>query len=153
MEVEPINQCSNQSRFASIRKKNPDSVSHSQNVFQIHQWPIELLALGLLLYYCLCFLLLLLLFFFFSLKMRDIIEVVALFLSFVSWILIFISLEDHYWKESTQDGSVIITSAVYENLWMSCASDSTGAYNCRDFPSLFALPGKKKYLCFNYSLF
>lgn len=73
--------------------------------------------------------------------MRDIIEVVALFLSFVSWILIFVSLEDHYWKESTQDGSVIITSAVYENLWMSCASDSTGAYNCRDFPSLFALPG------------
>ncbi|KAL6098860.1 cldn15 [Pungitius sinensis] len=24
---------------------------------------------------------------------------------------------------------------------MSCASDSTGIYNCRDFPSLFALPG------------
>ncbi|XP_033833831.1 claudin-15-like isoform X2 [Periophthalmus magnuspinnatus] len=73
--------------------------------------------------------------------MRDIVEVVALFLGFISWILIFVSLEDQYWKESTQDGSVIITSAVYENLWMSCASDSTGLYNCRDFPSLFALPG------------
>ncbi|XP_038565624.1 claudin-15b [Micropterus salmoides] len=73
--------------------------------------------------------------------MKEIIEVIALFLGFVSWIMIFISLQHQYWKESTQDGSVIITSAIYENLWMSCASDSTGAYNCRHFPSLFALPG------------
>lgn len=73
--------------------------------------------------------------------MRDIIEVIALFLGFASWIMIFISLEDQYWKESTTDGSVITTSTIYENLWMSCASDSTGIYNCRDFPSLFALPG------------
>lgn len=69
-------------------------------------------------------------------------EVIALFLGFGGWILSYVSLEDHYWKESTQDGSVILTSTVYENLWMSCASDSTGVYNCRDFPSLFALPGK-----------
>ncbi|TKS83916.1 Rhodopsin kinase [Collichthys lucidus] len=60
---------------------------------------------------------------------------------FAGWILIFISLEDQYWKESTTEGSVITTSTIYENLWMSCASDSTGIYNCRDFPSLFALPG------------
>lgn len=73
--------------------------------------------------------------------MRDIVEVVALFLGFVGWILIFISLEDQYWKESTTEGSVITTSTIYENLWMSCASDSTGIYNCRDFPSLLALPG------------
>ncbi|KAM8898496.1 claudin-15-like isoform 3-T3 [Spinachia spinachia] len=55
--------------------------------------------------------------------------------------MIFISLQDQYWKESTTEGSVITTSTIYENLWMSCASDSTGIYNCRDFPSLFALPG------------
>ncbi|KAM4546082.1 claudin-15-like [Odontesthes bonariensis] len=73
--------------------------------------------------------------------MKEIIEVIALFLGFVAWIMVFISLEDKYWKESTQEGSVIITSTIYENLWMSCASDSTGIYNCRDFPSLFALPG------------
>ncbi|XP_072301671.1 claudin-15-like isoform X1 [Eucyclogobius newberryi] len=73
--------------------------------------------------------------------MMDIVEVVALFLGFGSWILVFVSLENQYWRESTQDGSVIVTSTVYENLWMSCASDSTGLYNCRDFPSLFALPG------------
>lgn len=74
--------------------------------------------------------------------MNDIIEVIALFLGFVGWIMAGISLQDQYWKESTTEGSVITTSTIYENLWMSCASDSTGIYNCRDFPSLFALPGK-----------
>ncbi|XP_015257029.1 PREDICTED: claudin-15-like isoform X2 [Cyprinodon variegatus] len=73
--------------------------------------------------------------------MQEFIEVLALFLGFGGWILTYVSLENHYWKESTQDGSVILTSAIYENLWMSCASDSTGVYNCRDFPSLLALPG------------
>ncbi|KAF1378692.1 hypothetical protein PFLUV_G00193170 [Perca fluviatilis] len=73
--------------------------------------------------------------------MKEIIEVVALFLGFAGWILIFISLQDHYWKKSSEDGSAITTSAIYENLWMSCASDSTGIFNCRDFPSIFALPG------------
>ncbi|KAM3850624.1 claudin-15-like [Diretmus argenteus] len=73
--------------------------------------------------------------------MNDIIEVVALFLGFVGWIMAGVSLQDQYWKESTTEGSVITTSTIYENLWMSCASDSTGIYNCRDFPSLFALPG------------
>ncbi|XP_003456883.1 claudin-15 [Oreochromis niloticus] len=73
--------------------------------------------------------------------MNTLIEVVALFLSFVSWILTLITLEDQHWRDSSQDGSVILTSNLYENLWMSCASDSTGNYNCRNFPSLFALPG------------
>ncbi|XP_017287433.1 claudin-15-like isoform X1 [Kryptolebias marmoratus] len=73
--------------------------------------------------------------------MKETLEVVALFSGFVGWILVYVSLQDHYWKESTQDGSVIVTSTVYENLWMSCASDSTGVYNCRDFQSLLALPG------------
>uniref|UniRef100_A0A3P8XUW9 Claudin n=1 Tax=Esox lucius TaxID=8010 RepID=A0A3P8XUW9_ESOLU len=72
---------------------------------------------------------------------QEITEVVALLFSFVSWVMIFLSLNNPCWKESTTDGSVITTSAIYENLWMSCASDSTGIYNCRDFPSLLALPG------------
>lgn len=74
--------------------------------------------------------------------MKEIIELVALFLGFVGWIMVFISLEDQYWKESTTDGSVITTATIYENLWMSCASDSTGIYDCWDFQSLLALPGK-----------
>ncbi|KAF7205862.1 claudin-15 isoform X1 [Nothobranchius furzeri] len=73
--------------------------------------------------------------------MKGITEIIALFLGFVGWILVFVSLEDQYWKESTNDGSAITTSTIYENLWMSCASDSTGVFNCRDFPSLLALPG------------
>ncbi|XP_028277421.1 claudin-15-like isoform X1 [Parambassis ranga] len=73
--------------------------------------------------------------------MRDITEVVALFLGFVACILDFVSIHDWSWKESSNDGSAIITSNIYENLWKSCASDSTGIYNCRDFPSLLALPG------------
>ncbi|XP_075876609.1 claudin-15-like isoform X2 [Nelusetta ayraudi] len=73
--------------------------------------------------------------------MIEVVEGIALFLGFSSWILSFVSLQDQYWKESTTEGSVITTSTIYENLWMSCASDSTGIYNCRDFPSLFALPG------------
>ncbi|XP_061607571.1 claudin-15-like isoform X1 [Phyllopteryx taeniolatus] len=73
--------------------------------------------------------------------MRDIIEITALAFGFLSWIMVIVSLQDQYWKESTTEGSVITTSTIYENLWMSCASDSTGIYNCRDFPSLFALPG------------
>ena len=75
-------------------------------------------------------------------EMIEIVQIIGLFLGFGGWILIMVSLEDQYWKESTTEGSVITTSTIYENLWMSCASDSTGIYNCRDFPSLFALPGK-----------
>ena len=74
--------------------------------------------------------------------MIEIVQVIGLFLGFGGWIEIMVSLQDQYWKESTTEGSVITTSTIYENLWMSCASDSTGIYNCRDFPSLFALPGK-----------
>ncbi|KAB5522193.1 hypothetical protein PHYPO_G00156840 [Pangasianodon hypophthalmus] len=44
------------------------------------------------------------------------------------------------WKESSNDGSAILTSNLFENLWMSCADDSTGIYNCWYFPSLLALP-------------
>ena len=74
--------------------------------------------------------------------MIEIVQVIGLFLGFGGWIVTMVSLQDQYWKESTTEGSVITTSTIYENLWMSCASDSTGIYNCRDFPSLFALPGK-----------
>ncbi|KAJ3589128.1 hypothetical protein NHX12_009976 [Muraenolepis orangiensis] len=73
--------------------------------------------------------------------MSEIVEVIGLFLGFGGWIAIMVSLQDQYWKESTTEGSVITTSTIYENLWMSCASDSTGIFNCRDYPSLFALPG------------
>lgn len=74
--------------------------------------------------------------------MKDILEVVALCLGFLSWATAGISLQDKYWRESSTEGSVITTSTIYGNLWMSCASDSTGIYNCYDFQSMLALPGK-----------
>ncbi|CAM4515358.1 hypothetical protein PO909_024551 [Leuciscus waleckii] len=73
--------------------------------------------------------------------MDPVIEAVALFLGFVSWVMVGITIPNRYWKVSSLDGTVITTSTLYENLWMSCATDSTGVHNCREFPSLLALSG------------
>ncbi|KAK5893465.1 hypothetical protein CgunFtcFv8_006336 [Champsocephalus gunnari] len=73
--------------------------------------------------------------------MDPIVEVVALILGFIGWVMVGITLPNRYWRTSTVDGNVITTSTIYENLWMSCASDSTGVHNCREFPSLLALNG------------
>ncbi|XP_033507801.1 claudin-15a [Epinephelus lanceolatus] len=73
--------------------------------------------------------------------MDPIVEVVALFLGFIGWVMVGIALPNRYWRTSTVDGNVITTSTIYENLWMSCATDSTGVHNCREFPSLLALSG------------
>lgn len=73
--------------------------------------------------------------------MDPIVEVVALILGFVGWVMVGVALPNRYWKVSTVDGNVITTSTIYENLWMSCATDSTGVHNCREFPSLLALNG------------
>ncbi|KPP59179.1 claudin-15-like [Scleropages formosus] len=55
------------------------------------------------------------------------VEVVALLLGFLGWVMVGVALPNRYWKVSTVDGNVITTSTIYENLWMSCATDSTGA--------------------------
>ncbi|XP_017315759.1 claudin-15b isoform X2 [Ictalurus punctatus] len=73
--------------------------------------------------------------------MRESLQIVALFLGFLSGVTAFISLHHHTWKVSTDYGNVIITSNIFENLWMSCAEDSTGIYDCWYFSSLLALPG------------
>ncbi|KAA0723079.1 Claudin-15 [Triplophysa tibetana] len=73
--------------------------------------------------------------------MDPILEVVALILGFLSWIMVGVAIPNRYWKVSTIDGTVITTSTIYENLWMSCATDSTGVHNCREFPSMLALSG------------
>ncbi|CAB1351656.1 unnamed protein product [Coregonus sp. 'balchen'] len=74
-------------------------------------------------------------------RMDPIVEVVALLLGFIGWVMVGIAIPNRYWKVSTVDGNVITTSTIYENLWMSCATDSTGVHNCREFPSLLALNG------------
>ncbi|XP_060769115.1 claudin-15b [Neoarius graeffei] len=73
--------------------------------------------------------------------MKDTVQVCGLCAGFLGCVTAAASLQVQAWKESSNDGSAIITSDVYENLWMSCAGDSTGIYNCWYFPSLFALPG------------
>ncbi|XP_023201874.1 claudin-15-like [Xiphophorus maculatus] len=73
--------------------------------------------------------------------MDPVVEVVALFLGFIGWIMVGVALAHPYWKVASDDGNVITTSTIYENLWMSCASDSTGVSDCREFPSLLALNG------------
>ncbi|XP_035522909.1 claudin-15-like [Morone saxatilis] len=73
--------------------------------------------------------------------MNAIVEAFAFFLGFLGWLMVGVALPNRYWKVSSVDGNVITTSTIYENLWMSCATDSTGVHNCRDFPSLLALNG------------
>ncbi|KAG8430913.1 hypothetical protein GDO86_019754 [Hymenochirus boettgeri] len=68
-------------------------------------------------------------------------ETVGFFFGVIGSALLGITLFNANWRVSTVDGNVITTSTLYENLWMSCASDSTGVYNCREFPSLLALSG------------
>ena len=74
-------------------------------------------------------------------SMDPIVEVVALLLGFIGWVMVGVALPNRYWRVSTVEGNVITTSTIYENLWMSCATDSTGVHNCREFPSLLALSG------------
>lgn len=74
-------------------------------------------------------------------NMNAIVEAFAFFLGFLAWLMVGVALPNRYWKVSSVDGNVITTSTIYENLWMSCATDSTGVHNCRDFPSLLALNG------------
>lgn len=76
--------------------------------------------------------------------MDPIVEVVAVLLGFIGWVMVGVCLPNRYWRTSTVDGNVITTSTIYENLWMSCATDSTGVHNCREFPSLLALSGMRK---------
>lgn len=72
------------------------------------------------------------------------------------WILICSTLPTEYWTFSEVGSVVLTTSNYYSNLWMDCISDTTGVSDCKYYPSLLALPGKKTlYSCwfFNNSFF
>nr|XP_033781197.1 claudin-15 isoform X1 [Geotrypetes seraphini] len=73
--------------------------------------------------------------------MSVIIETTGFYFGIIGSVFLGIALFNQYWRVSTVEGNVITTSTLYENLWQSCATDSTGVYNCRDFPSLLALSG------------
>ncbi|XP_030312061.1 claudin-15 isoform X2 [Calypte anna] len=67
-------------------------------------------------------------------------EIIGIILCLGGWAIIGATLPHNYWKVSTIAGSVITTSTLYENLWKSCAEDSTGVTNCRVFDSMLSLP-------------
>lgn len=69
-------------------------------------------------------------------------EIVGFILCLGGLAFIGATLPNNYWKVSSIYGSVITTSTLFENLWKSCATDSTGVSNCRDFDSMLALPGR-----------
>ncbi|KAI5088876.1 claudin-15 [Silurus meridionalis] len=69
------------------------------------------------------------------------VEVMAFLLGFAGWVMSGIVIPYHFWKISTIEGNVITASLVYENLWMSCATDSTGVHNCRELPSMLGVAG------------
>ncbi len=62
------------------------------------------------------------------------------FLGFVGSIASTVMVE---WKASSYAGDNIITAqAMYEGLWKSCVSQSTGQIQCKEYDSLLQLPGK-----------
>ncbi|XP_029931029.1 claudin 15-like a [Myripristis murdjan] len=72
--------------------------------------------------------------------MSTAVEVVGFLMCIASWLITGAALANDYWKVSTVSGSVIISQRQYENLWHSCAENSAGIAECRDFESLLALP-------------
>lgn len=61
------------------------------------------------------------------------------FLGFIGSIISTIMVE---WKASSYAGDNIITAqAMYEGLWKSCVSQSTGQIQCKVYDSLLQLPG------------
>ncbi|KAM6954060.1 claudin 15-like a [Aplochiton taeniatus] len=73
--------------------------------------------------------------------MSTALEATGFLLCIASWLINGAALANDYWKVSSVSGSVIISHRQYENLWHSCAEDSSGIAECRDFESLLALPG------------
>uniref|UniRef100_A0A7N6B6R3 Claudin n=1 Tax=Anabas testudineus TaxID=64144 RepID=A0A7N6B6R3_ANATE len=58
----------------------------------------------------------------------------------ISWLVTGVSLANDQWKISSVSGTIITAQRLTENLWHSCAENSAGMSECRDFVSLLALP-------------
>ncbi|XP_043861541.1 claudin-15 [Dromiciops gliroides] len=69
------------------------------------------------------------------------VETFGFFLGMLGLVMLGVTLPNSYWRVSSVHGNVITTSTIFENLWYSCATDSTGVYNCWQFPSMLALSG------------
>uniref|UniRef100_M3YWV0 Claudin n=2 Tax=Mustela putorius furo TaxID=9669 RepID=M3YWV0_MUSPF len=69
------------------------------------------------------------------------VETFGFFMGALGLLMLGVTLSHSSWRVSTVHGSVITTNTIFENLWFSCATDSMGVSNCREFPSLLALSG------------
>ncbi|XP_018408148.1 PREDICTED: claudin-19 isoform X2 [Nanorana parkeri] len=68
------------------------------------------------------------------------IQLLGYFLALGGWIGIISTTALPQWKQSSYAGDAIITAVgLYEGLWMSCASQSTGQVQCKVFDSLLSL--------------
>ncbi|XP_066519968.1 claudin-10 [Hoplias malabaricus] len=56
------------------------------------------------------------------------------------WILNCSTLATEYWNFSEVSAVVLTTINYFSNLWMDCVSDTTGASDCKYYPSMMALP-------------
>ncbi|KAM3604402.1 uncharacterized protein V6R79_010589 [Siganus canaliculatus] len=72
--------------------------------------------------------------------MSTAVQATGFILSLLAWLLTAVSLINDYWKISSTSGSVIVSMREFENLWHSCAENSAGIAECRDFQSMLALP-------------
>ncbi|XP_077700578.1 claudin-19 isoform X2 [Canis aureus] len=69
-------------------------------------------------------------------------QLLGYFLALGGWVGIIASTALPQWKQSSYAGDAIITAVgLYEGLWMSCASQSTGQVQCKLYDSLLALEG------------
>lgn len=72
--------------------------------------------------------------------MSTAVEATGFIMCLISWLITGSALANDYWKISTVSGSVIISQRLFENLWHSCAENSAGIAECRDFESMLSLP-------------
>ncbi|XP_047211727.1 claudin-10 [Girardinichthys multiradiatus] len=56
------------------------------------------------------------------------------------WILVCSTLPTEYWTFSEVGTVVMTTGNYYSNLWRDCVSDTTGVSDCKEYPSMLALP-------------
>lgn len=77
-------------------------------------------------------------------------QLLGYFLALGGWIGIISTTALPQWKQSSYAGDAIITAVgLYEGLWMSCASQSTGQVQCKIFDSMLSLDseyGPKQHL-------
>lgn len=70
-------------------------------------------------------------------------QLLGYFLALGGWVGIISTTVLPQWKQSSYAGDAIIMAVgLYEGLWMSCASQSTGQVQCKIFESLLSLDSK-----------